>query len=521
MSKTIIEVKCIDQVLTLTNTPVIASGGVGEDYVSVEFCDKWKDYWPTLVFWRKGVDPVVVLDDEETGLYQVPPQLMTTDGIIFFGVVGHHREDGDIRRTSEAISYRLEAGAINENTILPTPTGEVFDQLMSYYAENKLYVANRVKAAEIAAGEAGYSAMEAMNAAERAAEAAEKADPVAVVNGVIYPGVVDGYLPETGSIGVTLDRAPSDKMILTFRAPLNDGTMETLSVNAVKVAYPDDDGKEKTEFFMLRDGYQSAPLWGAIGFGDVVTAVLIRVPNNEAYIVNPRITHAVMDEMNQRFYPGTPASKTTDGTMTVSLNYVPEDKMVLVFAADEASSQVTKFQLEYETVEDGVIQEEYFLVDANGSTVEEYGFYQGDYVVALLTPGDKQVTVLNPRVTRDTLDLIRGMLDNIPQSSGGCETVTYTGSGEMSIYLSFSASPKVIHIDSLANGGYNVSVTLYRDEQVAKLRVFSDGDYWENVVSTVGGVTWGKSVLLLLSDYWISPNQLNVNNTKYIATGIM
>lgn len=516
MSKTIIEVKCIDQVLTLTNTPVIASGGQGEDYVHFDLCEKWDGFAVSGVFWRKGVDCIPVLLDAENTC-QVPPELMTSEGVIYFGAVGI-APDGTTR-TSEPVSYLIREGVITENTALPIPGEDVYQQLMAYYADVKLYVSTRIDEAADAAVQAGGNAQAALAAAEQAERHAE--DAVDAIESIIYPDVVDGYFPEAGSIGITLDRRPSDKMLLTFRIPYNDGAADSLSANAIKIVYPDSEGEEKTEFFMLRDGHQSAPPWEAIGFGDVVTVVLNRVPNNEAYILNPRITRTVLHEMNQRLYPGTPVSKTTDGTMTVSLNYVPEDKMVLVFAADEASSQVTKFQLKYETEGDGEVQEEYFLVDANGSRVEEYGFYPGDYVVALLTPLDKQATVLNPRVTRDTLDLIRGVLDNIPQSSGGCEVVTYTGSGEMSIYLSFSATPKVIHIDSLANGGYNVSVTIYRDEQVAKLRVFSEGDYWENVVSTVGGVTWGKSVLLLLSDYWISPGQLNVNNTKYIATGFM
>lgn len=523
MSKTIIEVKCIDQVLTLTNTPVIASGGVGEDYVSVEFCDKWKDYWPSLVFWRKGVDPVVVLDDEETGLYQVPPQLMTTDGIIFFGVVGHHREDGDIRRTSEAISYRLEAGAINENTVLPTPTGEVFDQLMSYYAENKLYVAKCVKAAEIAAGEAAYSAMEAMNAAERAAEAAEKADPVAVVNGVIYPGVVAGYLPEAGSIGITLDRAPSDKMILTFQAPFNDGSVESLSVNAIKVAYPDSDGSEKTEFFMLRDGYQSTPPSEAIGFGDMVTVVLVRAAKNEAFILNPKITRTTLNKLGSLLHPGQPFGVNDNGTLKVNLERPVNGKMILYFYAYCDSSALTTQRLivEYETEYGDQVQKSFYLYENGGDRVSEYAFKTDDRVIVFLSDAEQRATILNPRMTQETADKIAA-LETPAAAGGGCEVVSYTGDGQSNIFLWFSATPKVVHIDSLTNGGYNVSVTLYRDAQAAKIRVFFEGEYSENVLPAEGEVSWGgKSVTIFPSDLWIDHNLINANGTKYVATGWM
>lgn len=514
MSKTIIEVKCIDQVLTLTNTPVIASGGQGEDYVRFDLCEKWDGFAVSGVFWRKGVDCIPVLLDAENTC-QVPPELMTSEGVIYFGAVGV-ASDGTTR-TSEPVSYLIREGVITENTALPIPGEDVYQQLMAYYADVKLYVATRVDDAADAAEQAGENARAALAAAEQAERHTE--DAVDAIESVIYPGIVQATKDaSSGDMIVPLSVCPPEKMFLTIKAP-----MDSVGFGSLYITYPGDGGAETNELCWITDGYQKQSPGKGIGPGDVVTVLFTRPATGKpiCYPLNSRITKTVLDEMNQRLYPGIPASKTTDGIMAVSLNYVPEDKMVLVFAADEASSQVTKFQLEYETIEDGLIQVEYALCDANNSPVESYGFYAGDYVVTLLTPGSKRATVLNPRVTRDTLDLIRGVLDNVPQSSGGCEVVTYTGSGEMSIYLSFSATPKVIHIDSLANGGYNVSVTIYRDEQVAKLRVFSEGDYWENVVSTVGGVTWGKSVLLLLSDYWISPGQLNVNNTKYIATGFM
>lgn len=522
MSKTIIEVKCIDQVLTLTNTPVIASGGVGEDYVSAEFCEKWDGCAVSMLFWRKGVDPIPVVQDAD-GLFPVPAEFTGSDGVVYFGAVGY--TPSIERRTSAAVSYRIEAGAINENTVLPSPDGDVFNQLMSYYADMKLYVAANLDTAVANAKSASVSAANANRYAMTAA--ADALSAMSYINDIIYPGIVEAVLNDgNNNMVIPLTNCPPDKMFLSFRAPSVDGTnYNDIYFGDVYVTYPGTDGTETTEIFWVDTGYGEENSGNAIAPGDIVTVLLVRAPKsngtNWCYPLNSRINQTTLDEMGQRLHPGIPASETTDGTMTVALDYVPKDKMVLVFQADDASSQVSKFQLEYETLEDGLIQVEYTLCDANNSPVESYGFYEADYVVALLTPSSKRATVLNPRVTRDTMNLIQGIFDNLPEPSGGCEVVTYTGSGEMSVYLSFSATPKVIHIDSLSNGGYNVSATIYRDEQVAKLRVFSDGNYWENVVSTVGGITWGKSVLILLSDYWVSPSQLNVNNTKYIATGIM
>lgn len=520
MSKTIIEVKCTDQVLTFVNTPVIASGGVGEDYVSVEFCPMWMDYAKSLIFWRKGIDPIPVVEDEE-GFFQVPPELTGVEGIVYFGAVGYDANGN--RRTSEAVSYRLEAGAITEGTELPAPSGDVFDQLMAYYADVKLYVSTRIDDAADAALAAGKNAQAAQAAAENAEERAKEA--VEAVGNVVYPGIVEGYLDDgSNTIGITLDKCPPDKMFLTFRVPYLTGTtFDYVNTTALHVVYPGIDTQTGNELFWLQNGFRQAPPVEALAPGDIITVLLARTgeAQGRGYLLNPRLTNGTVHEMNKRFYPGTPASVTTDGTMTIALDYEPEDKMVLVFTADEASSQVTKFQLEYYNAEYDLVQAEYALWDAKDSPVQSYGFYQGDYVVVVLTPADKRATVLNPRVTRDTMNLIQGVVDMIPsgESSGGCEVISYVGDGTSSLSLVFSKSPKVIQIESLGAGGYSVSAILSRDEKVAKVKVFSDGNYYENVVAF--DTVWDKLVVLLFTDYGITPSQLNFNGTTYKAIGFM
>lgn len=157
MNKTIIELKCVDQVLTFVNTPIVASGGVGEDYLSIEFCSKWSGYTVSVFFWRQGVDPISVLADSD-GLYKVPSELTYNEGVVYFGAVGVNAENE--RRTSEAISYRIQEGAITENTTLPHPDVYVFDQLLAQYADVKLYVASCVDTAATAAANAEKSASE-------------------------------------------------------------------------------------------------------------------------------------------------------------------------------------------------------------------------------------------------------------------------------------------------------------------------------------------------------------------------
>lgn len=128
----IIKVKCTDQVLTFENTPVIASGGLEEDFIQFSFCRQWDGYARTAVFWRNENDPYhVVLDEEDSG--QVPPEVTADEGVIYFGVVG---VDADGRqRTSEVLTYRIVKGAITTGTKPSEPTQDIYTQLLANYAE--------------------------------------------------------------------------------------------------------------------------------------------------------------------------------------------------------------------------------------------------------------------------------------------------------------------------------------------------------------------------------------------------
>ena len=293
MSKTIIEVKCIDQVLAFVNTPVIASGGVGEDFVSAEFCEKWNGFAVSMLFWRQGVDPIPVLEDAD-GLYRVPPELMTTDGVVYFGAVGV--DPNGVRRTSEGVSYRIKAGAITENTTLPEPDGDVFTGLLAQYADVKLYVAERVDVSVDAASRAAADAQASRVAAEEAEQHAE--DAVDAVEDVIYPGVVEAVIDDDGatnSASVTLSKAPPDKMVLTFRAPFKDARYETLGEMLI-VNHFDANGNKVRERFWLREANQTNVPVNGITWRSIVTVLLVRLDSKtEAYVLNPRITQMVVD----------------------------------------------------------------------------------------------------------------------------------------------------------------------------------------------------------------------------------
>ena len=103
---TIIKMRCIDQVLTFESTPVIASGGLEEDIVQVEFCSKWDGLMKTAVFWRSADEAYHVLMDD-SGSCTIPREVLTEEGVFYFGIfgVGSGRQ-----RTTEAMRYTVVQG---------------------------------------------------------------------------------------------------------------------------------------------------------------------------------------------------------------------------------------------------------------------------------------------------------------------------------------------------------------------------------------------------------------------------
>lgn len=128
----IIKVKCTDQVLTFESTPVIASGGLEEDYVQFSFCSNWDGFTRTAVFWRNEKEPYHQLLDENDSC-QVPPEVTADEGLIYFGVFGVDLDGG--QRTSNVLTYRIEKGAITTGTIPSDPTPDIYTQLLAAYAK--------------------------------------------------------------------------------------------------------------------------------------------------------------------------------------------------------------------------------------------------------------------------------------------------------------------------------------------------------------------------------------------------
>ena len=336
MSKTIIEVKCTDQVLAMTNTPVIASGGVGEDFVSIDFCSMWDDYTPSLLFWRKGVNPIPVLADAD-GLYQVPAALTGEDGIIYFGAVGY--DANGTRRTSKAISYRLEAGAITEGTELPAPSGDVFDQLMTFYADVKFYVAANIEGVATSAAKAEAAAIQAQ---------ATAASVEASLDGIVSRPTSVGF--DSKKIGsasagyrlqVNVMKEPVDGTVLRFKAAAASEDIVGLLV----ATYATGDGKN----FSLVDADRRSACNGVHSFGaNAWVTVLLDSTEEKAYILNavpempeiPEIPESL--EADDVYFSG---YYTGNGTSNRTINLGASPCILVIQGKDSSKNYIKDFMM--------------------------------------------------------------------------------------------------------------------------------------------------------------------------------
>lgn len=131
----VIQVSCTDQVMTLTNTPVIASGGVNENFIEFSFCSQWDGFAKVCAFYQQpGAYYHSLLDS--TNRCPIPAEVCAAPGPMYFGVVG---VKGDITRTSEVIKYKLVEGVMTEIT---DPTEDVYQQILAELVAIRELVAN-------------------------------------------------------------------------------------------------------------------------------------------------------------------------------------------------------------------------------------------------------------------------------------------------------------------------------------------------------------------------------------------
>lgn len=210
-----IKVSCNDQVLKITDAPVLAAGGLNEVKVVFTFCEKWTGYVKTATFWREPDNIYfAVLDENDTCV--VPWEVCYEEGTFFFGVFG---EKQNSRRTSTTMRYKTKDGAISSEMLPSDPTPGVYDQIMALVAEALEHsntisedAEKAIEAAEQATADALSATESANNSATNASRAAEEANKAATAASNASNAVstaVDNAIIATNNANNAVDRANS------------------------------------------------------------------------------------------------------------------------------------------------------------------------------------------------------------------------------------------------------------------------------------------------------------------------
>lgn len=126
-----IQVQCVEHDLMIVNTPLLASGSVGVDFIHFSFCPLWEGTAKCVLFFSDDMPgiPPVLLDD--SGICAIPPEAIYSEGKLKFGVVGIR---GDETISTEVLEYRINKGVYTPGSI-PEPSGDIYDQITGILAE--------------------------------------------------------------------------------------------------------------------------------------------------------------------------------------------------------------------------------------------------------------------------------------------------------------------------------------------------------------------------------------------------
>lgn len=127
-----INVKCVDQTLTLKSTPLIASGDKNEDTITFAFCSQWDKFTDkTAVFYRnKNNVYYSMLDGNNTCV--IPCEVLKDEGLMYFGVFASNSEG---TKTSEVLALKVVQGAITEDLKPSDPTPDIYEQILAKLQE--------------------------------------------------------------------------------------------------------------------------------------------------------------------------------------------------------------------------------------------------------------------------------------------------------------------------------------------------------------------------------------------------
>ena len=129
-----------DQVLKITEAPVVASGGQNEVKILFTFCDKWDGFVKTATFYRDEENVYsAALDDNNVCI--VPGDVYCESGTFYIGVYGW--KDAVIR-TSTTVRYKVKKGSVSDGFAPTSPTYNELLEAVNDVRENSVRTTEQV-----------------------------------------------------------------------------------------------------------------------------------------------------------------------------------------------------------------------------------------------------------------------------------------------------------------------------------------------------------------------------------------
>lgn len=136
---TIIRISALDQELTVTQEPTLASGNVESVRIEATVSDHWGGYTLTAVFFTDK-NETVYRKPLAANACTIPHEVLIDSGTLYIGLRGV--KGGGQVKTSDLIKYKIVDGAPSGTGETIPPESSIYEQLLAAYAELSEAIAN-------------------------------------------------------------------------------------------------------------------------------------------------------------------------------------------------------------------------------------------------------------------------------------------------------------------------------------------------------------------------------------------
>lgn len=142
MAMTKILLDCTDQNLIVTEAPVIASGGINDNMLVINFSAEWSNLAKSAIFFTsnyKTIYEAVLTNGECT----IPAEVLTEAATLYIGVRGYNSDDVLVK-PSTLVKFKIVPGAPPADGTTVEPTANVYQQLLTAYGKTDNALAKEV-----------------------------------------------------------------------------------------------------------------------------------------------------------------------------------------------------------------------------------------------------------------------------------------------------------------------------------------------------------------------------------------